>query len=139
MNTNKALQRAQEVMRCQHKAIATERVYLCWLRQFIPALFQMPNELASEQKVERFLTELALKRNLSASSQNQAFAAILFFYRDVLGVQLKNIDAMRATRPKHQRRAIPEDHLAAITDTGGYPANLITHLLYGCGMRVGEQ
>ncbi len=142
MNTNQALQRAKEVMRRQHKSLSTESVYLHWLKQFIPALFQMPNGLASESKVERFLTELALKRHLSASSQNQAFAAILFFYRDVIGVELKNIDAMRATRPQHQRRAIPVDDvrvlLSAVTDAGGYPSNLVSYLLYGCGLRVGE-
>lgn len=141
MNKTEALNRAREVMRRQHKALATEQVYLHWIGRYINALFQMPAALTSEQKMERFLTELA-QRDVSASTQNQAFNAVLFFYRDCLGVQLKDIDALRAQRPQHMRRALPVDQvrtlLAAVKDTGGYPANLITHLLYGCGLRVGE-
>lgn len=141
MNKREALERAREVMRRQHKALSTEQVYLHWMGRYVTALFQMPPALASEQKVERFLTELA-QRDVSASTQNQAFNAILFFYRDCLGVQLKDIDALRAQRPEHLRRALPVEQvrtlLAAVKDTGGYPANLITHLLYGCGLRVGE-
>lgn len=128
-------------MRRQHKAIATERTYVHWLSRFMPALYQMPSGLASEQKIERFLTELAM-RDVSASTQNQAFNAILFFYRDVLGVQLKNIDALRATRPDRIRHAPSRQDtfalLNAIKDTDGYPSNLVVRLLYGCGLRVSE-
>lgn len=141
MNKTQALERARDVMRRQHKALSTEQVYLHWIGRYISALFQMPPVLSSEQKVERFLTELA-RRDVSASTQNQAFNAILFFYRDCLGVQLKDIDALRAQRPEHMRRSLPVAEvrtlLAAVTDAGGYPSNLITHLLYGCGLRVGE-
>src|SRR5688572_11246883 len=139
MNKEQALNRAREVMRRQHKALNTEQVYLHWLGRYINALGHMPAALTSEQKMERFLTELA-QRDVSAATQNQAFNAILFFYRDCLGVQLKGIDALRATRPEHQRRALSvadtRTLLAAVRDDGGYPANLIVHLLYGCGLRL---
>lgn len=128
-------------MRRQHKALATERTYVFWLRQFIRALFQMPQSLSSEQKIERFLTELAL-RDVSASTQNQAFNAILFFYRDVLRVQLKNINSLRATRPDRVRIAPNVQDtlrlLHAVKDSCGYPNNLVVQLLYGCGLRVSE-
>lgn len=141
MNKEQALNRVREVLRRQHKALNTEQVYVHWLGRYINALGQMPAALPSEQKMERFLTELA-QRDVSASTQNQAFNAILFFYRDCLGVQLKGIDALRATRPEHQRRALSvadtRTLLAAVRDDGGYPANLIVHLLYGCGLRLGE-
>lgn len=141
MNKEQALARAVAVMRRQHKALATEQVYTHWLKRYIAALSQMPATLTSEQKIERFLTELA-RKDVSAATQNQAFNAVLFFYRDCLGVQLKDIDALRATRPEHQRRALSINEvrtlLAAVRDDGGYPANLLVHLLYGCGLRVGE-
>lgn len=141
MNDKQAIARASEVMRRQHKAVSTHDNYLHWLKRYIGAIRHMPNPMPSEQKLERFLTELA-RRDVSAATQNQAFNAILFFYRDVLGVQLKNIDALRATRPVHQRNApSPEDThrlLTAVLDTGGYPNNLVAHLLYGSGLRVGE-
>jgi site-specific recombinase XerD len=141
MNKEQAIQRAVDVMRRQHKSLATEDNYKQWIKRYITAIFQMPSVLTSEQKMERFLTELAA-RDVSAATQNQAFNAILFFYRDCLGVKLKDIDALRAQRPEHMRRALPVEEvrtlLAAVSDTGGYPANLVTHLLYGCGLRVGE-
>ena len=75
------------MIRRQHKALATEDTYVRWLRHYLAALSQMPHALSSEQKVERFLTELALKRDVAASTQNQAFNAIAFFYKDVLAIR----------------------------------------------------
>ena len=85
MKPTEAIQRTIRVIRRQHKALATEETYLYWLQRYIAALAHMSAGLSSEQKLERFLTDLARRRDLSASSQNQAFNAIHFFYRDVLG------------------------------------------------------
>jgi integron integrase len=142
MTAEEAIQRTRDVIRRQHKAISTEQTYLHWLGRYIRALRHYPASLTSERKMERFLTELALKCNVSASTQNQAFNAILFFYRDALGVELKNISALRAQRPAQLRHAPTVEEtralLAAVRDVGGYPVNLITRLLYGCGLRVSE-
>ncbi len=78
----------------------------------------------------------------SASTQNQAFCALLFFYRDVQKVALGKVDALRAKVPAHLRYA-PEVHevqslLAIVQDIAGYPTRLIVKLLYGCGPRVTE-
>lgn len=142
MTASEAIARSVDVMRRQHKSIATERTYIHWLGRYIQALRQMPNELASERKMERFLTELATKYDVSASTQNQAFNAIVFFYRDVLGVELKNIDALRATRPDQVRIAPSREDtlrlISAVKNSPGYPTNLVVRLLYGCGLRVSE-
>jgi integron integrase len=141
MNAKASIAKAVDVMRRQHKALATERTYVFWLQRFINALFQMPVNLSSEQKIERFLTEMAHK-DVSASTQNQAFNAILFFYRDVLRVELKGIDALRATRPQRLRIAPNVQDtfrlIEAVRDSPGYPTNLVVRMLYGCGMRVSE-
>lgn len=85
---------------------------------------------------------MARDRDISASSQNQAFNAVLFFYRDVLGRPLKGVDALRASRPARMRTAPSLDDTRALLKTirnlGGYPTNLIARLLYGCGLRVSE-
>ena len=60
MNSAEAIELTTRVLRRQHKAIATEQSYLGWLRRYMAALRQMPNELASEQKLERFLSAEAL-------------------------------------------------------------------------------
>lgn len=142
MNPTQALERARDVMRRQHKTLATEQTYLHWLRHYMAALRSIPANLASEQKMERFLTDLAVKQNVSASTQNQAFNAILFFYRDVLNQTLTGIDALRASRPDRVRHAPTVDEVRAliadVRDVGGYPTNLIVRLLYGCGLRVTE-
>src|SRR5262245_8763103 len=142
MNISQAINRVREVTRRQYKALSTEDSYVYWLRQYIVALQAMPPDLSSEKKVERFLTDLARHRNVSASTQNQAFNAILFFYRDVLQQPLGNVHALPVQRPAHQRHAPTVEHtqslLQTIRNEGGYPTNLIARLLYGCGLRVTE-
>lgn len=142
MNAEQAICRLRDVVRRQHKAISTESTYVFWLRSYMLAIPGYPDGLTSEQKLERFLTDLARNRDLSAVSQNQAFNAILFFYRDVLGQPLQKVDALRAQRPARMRTAPSLEHtralLRTIRDVGGYPTNLIARLLYGCGLRVSE-
>lgn len=65
---------------------------------------KLPHGLSSEKKLEAFLTSLA-RDEVSASTQNQAFNALLFFYRDCLGQKLEGINALRAKREASVRRA----------------------------------
>jgi len=142
MNSTEALERTRAVIRRQHKTMATEQTYLHWLRHYMVALGKLPKTLTSEQKLERFLTDLAVKKNVASATQNQAFNAILFFYKDVLGTPLKAVDALRATRPERVRRAptVAETRalITAVQPLAGYPTNLVARLLYGCGLRVSE-
>jgi len=62
----------REVIRRQHKALSTEDSYVFWLRRYMTALREMPQDLSSEKKLEQFLTDLARYRDVSASTQNQA-------------------------------------------------------------------
>ena len=142
MNLSIAIERLRDVLRRQHKALTTEATYVYWLRHYVTALNALPGSLSSEQKLERFLTDLARHRDLSANSQNQALNAILFFYKEVLRQPLQNVDALRAKRPARLRHAptIPEIQalFQTIQDRAGYPTNLIARLIYGCGLRVCE-
>jgi len=72
MKPSQAIQRLREVIRRQHKSLSTEDSYVLWLRRYMGALPNMPNDLPSERKLERFLTNLALSHSVSASTQNQA-------------------------------------------------------------------
>jgi integron integrase len=142
MNTTQAIDRMRQVIRRQHKALSTEDAYVFWLRRYMQALRDMPADLPSEKKLEQFLTDLARHRDLAASTQNQAFNAVLYFYREVLGQSLGNVDALRAKRPVHERHAptVAETQLLlqTIRNENGYPTNLVARLLYGCGLRVTE-
>jgi integron integrase len=142
MNIAQAVERMRQVIRRQHKALATEDCYIFWLRRYMAALHQMPANLTSEKKLEQFLTDLALRCDVAASTQNQALHAILYFYKFVLEQPLANVDALRATRPVHERYAPTVTETQALLQTipnqGGYPTNLVARLLYGCGLRVSE-
>lgn len=134
----------RDYMRLKHLAWSTEQSYLAWLARYMRFLGQMRavgSAMTSEQKVETFLSELA-RQDVSASTQNQAFNALVMFYRDVAGTPLARIDALRANKPVTLREAPDRDEvralLAAVKDVHGYPTRLITHLIYGCGLRVTE-
>lgn len=142
MNTTQAICREREVLRRQHKALSTEDCYIFWLRRYMTALREMPEGLSSEKKLEQFLTDLACRRDIAASTQNQALNAILFFYREVLGQSIGNVNALRAKRPVQERHAptVSETQrlLQTIRNEGGYPTHLVARMLYGCGLRVTE-
>ena len=89
------LQRTAGVIRRRHLVLNTEQSYCAWLRRYCDYLKGLPSHLSSEQKLERFLTALA-KDDVAASTQNQAFNGIVFFYKEVLGTELKNIQSLGA-------------------------------------------
>lgn len=89
----------------RHYSIRTEQAYLGWIRHFI--LFHRkrhPRNMRASG-VERFLSALATEHNVAASTQNQALSAILFLYREVLGIGLPWLDEVK--RAKHPRRLYP--------------------------------
>jgi integron integrase len=132
----------QEVCALRHLAISTEKTYVHWLGRYA-AFLKDPKfkTMPTEDKLEAFLTSLALT-GVSASTQNQAFNALLFFYRDVLKQELGPVDSLRAKRPAALRHCPTQDDvlklLASVSDIYGYPTRLIVHLLYACGLRVCE-
>ena len=136
----KLLDRAREIIRLKHYSIRTERAYLNWMRRYI--LFhhkRHPQEMGPAE-IEAFLTHLAMAGNVARSTQNQAFNALLFLYREVLGISLDDagIKAMRA----HKKGTLPvvltkdEVRRVIVATTGVY--QLIAKLLYGSGLRLIE-
>lgn len=95
----KLLQQASDKLRIKHYSIRTEKSYVSWMRRYI--LFhdkRHPKEMGRNE-IEAFLTHLAVNREVSASTQNQAFNALLFLYREVLGVEIDGpIQSVRAKR-----------------------------------------
>ena len=132
----------RETCALRHLSINTEKSYTHWLRRYGVFLKdpQLKN-LTTEQKIEAFLTRLATA-GVSASTQNQAFNALLFFYREVLKRELGPVDSLRAKRPATIRQCPTVDEvrqlLATVSDIYCYPTRLIVHLLYACGLRVSE-
>ncbi len=138
----KTLSKCSDLMRLQHKAIRTEETYLHWIGSYIDFLVDHGKSLPdSKARIEAFLTKLA-NRRVSASTQNQAFSAILFLYDQVRGEKIDGIRALRASRPTQHRTSLSREDtlrlLSAVEDHAGYPTRLVSRLLYGCGLRVSE-
>ena len=141
MTVSESLEKLKDAVRVRHFSHATEKSYALWLRSYMAAVPGYPPEWTPEKKIERFLTEEA-RRGVSASTQNQAMNALLFFYKAVLKAPLGEFEGVRARRPVHVRRALSPGEtralLAEVGDVGGYPARLVALLLYGAGLRVTE-
>jgi hypothetical protein len=101
------LARVVEVIRRQHKALATERAYCGWIARYYDFCLALPHDLPPEEKIERFLTDLAVVHDVSASTQNGAFHAIRFLYTDVIPrpLDVSKVNALRAQRPEQVRHA----------------------------------
>lgn len=129
-------------IRMQHYSLRTEDAYCAWVARYYDFCRGLGSGLPPEAKVEAFLTDLALKRGNSARTQNQAFAALLFLYRAVLGTPLGDVSALRAKRPRHERACPSREQVrelrGAVEDTPATPARLLVDLMYGCGLRVCE-
>lgn len=98
----KLLERARARMRAKHLSLRTEKAYLGWMRQYI--LFhgkRHPAEMG-EVEINAFLTHLAVKRRISASTQTQALCALLYLYREILGKQVGELEGL--IRAKRRRR-----------------------------------
>lgn len=132
------LEQARNRLRLRRYSPRTEEAYLYWIRRYIA--FNTPRHPAQlrEPDIERFLTHLA-HRQLSASSQSQAFAAMLYLYRHVLEIDLPHsIDAIRAKRRRRQPTVLSQDEVAAMLQQLSGSRAFLMRLLYGTGLRISE-
>ncbi len=126
--------------RVRHYSLATERVYVSWYKRFVRwAGLKHPATLGGD-RVEAYLSHLATESQVSASTQRQALAALLFLYRQVLCMQLPWLDNVtRAKQPQRLPCVLSVDEvrrlLAALPRTS---AGLALSLAYGTGMRLME-
>jgi integrase len=135
----KLLDQVRAVARMRHLSHRTEDAYVHHLRHFI--LYhnkRHPKEMGACE-ITAFLTYLAVDKKVSASTQNQAFSAILFLYQKVLQLELPRIEGvMRAKRPEHIPVVFTSSEAKAIlANLTGIPF-LVASLLYGSGLRLAE-
>ena len=136
----KLLDQVREVLRLKHYAIRTERCYCDWIRRYIRFHGMRSREelLPGTEKVELFLSDLAINGHVAASTQNQAFNSLLFLYREVLHQPFENVQAVRADRPVRVPVVLTvEEVRQVILAMSGMP-QLVAKLLYGSGLRLME-
>jgi integrase len=135
----KLWEQVQDSIRIKHYSYQTEKTYIYWIRRYI--LFhnkRHPQEMGSAE-IEAFLTYLAVKENVAASTQNQALHAILFLYKEVLKQELDlKVDAVRAKKTKYLPTVLTKEEVLAIIKQLSGVHQLLIKLLYGTGLRLSE-
>ena len=137
------LDQLRERIRYMHYSLATEKVYLYWLRFFIRwsarnGQMRHPREMGAPE-VEAFLTMLATERKVSTSTHNQALSALLFLYREVLMIDLPWMNSInRPTSKPRIPSVLTRDEVAGVLAQMEGVTALIARLLYGTGMRLME-
>lgn len=126
-------------LRLKHYSASTERTYLQWMRRFIHANGRRHPRDMGGTEVERFLSALATEGQVAASTQNQALAALLFLYREVLQVELPWMEnVVRAKRPRRVPTVLSQDEVRRLLASMEGRPWLLASLLYGTGMRLME-
>jgi integron integrase len=135
----KLLDRVRATMRLNRYSPRTEQVYIDWIKRYIRFHgVRHPKEMGADE-VKAFLSHLATQMNVAASTQNQAFSALLFLYQEVLKERLPWIDdIVRAKRPAKLPVVFTQAEARAVLSNMHGTARLMAHLLYGSGLRVME-
>ena len=133
------LDQVRDAIRLKHYSIRTEQAYVNWIKRYI--FFhnlEHPRDMGIPE-IEAFLTHLAVDKNVAASTQNQAFAALLFLYREVLKIDLEGpIDSIRAKKPQRLPTVMTREEVMAVITAMSGTFQLIAKLLYGSGLRLIE-
>jgi integron integrase len=125
-------------LRARHYSPRTEEAYCQWVRRFV--FFQgvpHPAEMGADE-VNAFLTALAVRDHVSASTQTQALSALLFLYRRVIGRELDELAIVRARKPKRLPVVLTRPEVREVIESLDGEVRLIVGLLYGTGMRLDE-
>ena len=133
------LDQVRQKIRLKHYSIRTEEAYTSWIKRYI--LFhgtRHPEEMGRPE-IEAYLTHLAMVRNVAASTQNQAFSALLFLYNEVLEIKLEGeIKACRAKKPERVPTVLAVEETQQVLDAMSGTYQIMAQLLYGCGLRAIE-
>jgi integron integrase len=135
----KLLTRVRRAIRLHHYSPRTEQAYVLWVRRFVRFHGTRDPATMGEREVTAFLSDLAVRRNVSASTQNQALGALLFLYHEVLGRRLAWMDGLiHAKRPFRLPVVLTPDEVRRVLAGMRGPFWLVAMLLYGAGLRLLE-
>lgn len=135
----KLLDQVRDVMRLKHYAFRTEQTYIGWIKRFIFFHDKKHPNAMGEPEVEAFLTWLAVEKAVSKSTQNQAFNALIFLYREVLKMPLEGrIDAVRSFKKQRLPIVMSKEETQRVLNAMSGTTQLMAKLLYGSGLRLME-
>jgi integrase len=137
--TPRLLDRLRQAMRTRHLSLRSEEAYTGWVRRYVLFHGKRHPDAMGAPEINAFLTHLAVDGNVSASTQNQALAAIVFLYRHVLGRPVGNLEGLvRVKRPARLPVFLTRDEVRATLARFEGVHLLIGGLLYGAGLRLLE-
>ena len=129
----------QKQLRLRHYSLRTEGTYIAWVRRFVKFHDGKHPRQLEHKEVRAFLSDLVETRHVCASTQNQARAAIVFLYRDVLEMSMPWIAAIEAAkRPLHVPAVLTRADVARVVAALSGTSQLVVRLLHGSGLRLGE-
>lgn len=131
--------RMREALRLRHRSMSTEQTYLLWLKAFRQFVGEKKIAHMTGKDLQDFLSHLAVERKVSASTQNQALNAMIFFFRFVIEKKIDN--EISAVRAGHRRRlpvVLTPREVQAIFDNLDGTVKLMAQITYGCGLRITE-
>ncbi len=133
------LEVVRQRIRLKHYSHRTEKSYIHWIRRFVRFHGRQHPRLLGKPDIESFLTHLAVERKVSASTQNQAFNALLFLYREVLEMKMPQLDnVQRAKKPQRLPTVLsPQEVRQVLCELDG-KYWIAGNLLYGAGLRLLE-
>jgi integron integrase len=135
----KLLDRVRDAVRTRHYSRRTEEAYAGWIRRYIVFHCRTHPAQMGAAEISQFLTWLAVDRQVSASTQNQALSALLFLYKQVLSIDLAAVPpVVRARTPDRLPVVLSRDEIAAILKQLTGTERLFVMLLYGTGLRLEE-
>ncbi|MBN1524992.1 MAG: integron integrase [Spirochaetales bacterium] len=133
------MERFQQAMISRHYSPRTMRVYTGWVRDFLAYNGGVWPEAPGNIEINSYLTTLAVERKVSASTQNQALAALLFFHRYIKGqTAFEQGELVRAVKPKRLPVVMSREEVRAVLTCLDDSKRLIARVMYGTGMRLME-
>ncbi|MCG8380984.1 MAG: integron integrase [Gammaproteobacteria bacterium] len=127
-----------EQIQLRHYSIRTEQTYRHWVERFLRRFPQASPDLIGQGEVEAFLSDLAVRRNVSPSTQNLALTSLAFFFSTVLERPLPDMDFARAKRPRRLPVVLTRAEVEALLREMSGLYSLMAGLMYGTGMRLME-
>jgi integron integrase len=135
----KLLDQVRHTLRRRNYALRTEETYVNWIKRFIFFHNKKHPKEMNTTEIEQFLTHLAVNEHVAPSTQNQALAALLFLYQQVLHQELdRPVDAVRAKKPARLPVVMNKDETNGVIAHLPDPYQLMAQLLYGSGLRLME-
>lgn len=134
-----AIRRLKEILRLKHRSYQTEKAYISWVKKFQIYLGNKKPQQINEHDVQQFLSFLAVKKRVAASTQNQALNALIFFFRFSLNKEpLNDIAAVRSYRKKRLPVVLTPGEIQRVFKNLEGVFLLMAQLIYGCGLRLKE-